>query len=77
MTSLTDGKAVGQPAPNLGSLTSLVLSYEELAKVLHVSRRALQELVSKRAIPHRRVGLQVRFYWPAIEEWLGGSKKRS
>ena len=53
-----------------------VLSYEQLAKVLNIPLRTLERMVSNDEIPHRKVKTFVRFYWPAIEEWLRGSKPK-
>lgn len=57
------------------SLTLLVLSYDELAERIKIPRRTLERLVSNGGIPHRKVGRAVRFYWPAIEDWLRGDAK--
>ena len=67
---------MSQPKPPL--FENLVLDYEALAKLLKVSVVTLKRHVSAGRIPHCKVGSQVRFYWPAIEDWLRGLKpKRS
>lgn len=51
-----------------------VLDYGEMATRLKCSRRMLERLVSKKQIPHKKVGRHVRFYWPEIEAWLSNDK---
>lgn len=67
------------PDDPVSSLTLLVLTYEDLAKIMRCSTKTLKRLVSKKTIPHRRLGdnpaHDVRFYWPAIEVWLQGGKR--
>lgn len=55
-----------------------ILTYDELSKRLRIPRRTIERYVSKDQIPHNRIGRSVRFYWPAIVEWLSkkGTKRR-
>lgn len=55
-----------------------VLTYQDLTQKLKLSKRALERLVSKSEIPHKRIGRQVRFYWPDIVKWLSqnGARQR-
>lgn len=55
--------------------SSYVMDYEQLSVVLRIPRRTLERLVENNGIPYRKAGHAVRFYWPAIEEWLRGDAK--
>jgi excisionase family DNA binding protein len=48
----------------------LVLTGQEVADLLRVGRRVVYALVSKKAIPFKRVGRQLRFSTSAVTEWL-------
>ena len=57
----------------------LVLTYPDLVARLQTPKRTLERLVSKNQIPHKRLGKQVRFYWPDIVDWLrnqNGAKRK-
>lgn len=53
-----------------------VLTYDELAPLLHMNRRSLERLVARNKIPHKKVGRRVLFYWPRIVEWLQHGDRR-
>lgn len=62
-----------------GLFANQIITYDELAARIRVPRRTLERYVSKKEIPHNKIGRHVRFYWPAIVEWLqhtGGAKRR-
>lgn len=51
-----------------------VLTYQDLVSRLQTPKRTLERLVSKGEIPYKRLGRQVRFYWPDIVDWLRNQK---
>jgi excisionase family DNA binding protein len=50
--------------------TDEVIDVPAVARLLHVGRNAVYELVGRNAIPHRRLGKQIRFSRAAIMRWL-------
>ena len=54
-----------------------LLTYEEAAERLKLGRRTLERLVSRERIPYRRVGRNVRFYWPQLVDWLSPKQRRT
>lgn len=73
----TAPSATGHPtAP-----TDEVIDVEAVARLLHVGRNTVYTLVARNAIPHRRLGKQIRFHRAAIMRWLDswssqGAKER-
>lgn len=58
-----------------------VLDVVQVARVLRIGRNTIYELVGRNAIPHRRLGKQIRFSRAAIMRWLDswssqGAKER-
>jgi excisionase family DNA binding protein len=51
-------------------LTEPLLNAEEAAKLLHVPRSTLYELVRSRHLPHIRVGRGLRFTRRDLAEWV-------
>lgn len=47
-----------------------VLTVEEVAALLKVGRNAIYDAVTRREIPHARIGKQIRFSRAAIVRWL-------
>lgn len=47
-----------------------VLDVEDVGRLLRVGRNTVYELVGRNAIPHRRVGKNIRFSRAAILTWL-------
>lgn len=61
--------------------TEDVLDVVQVARVLRIGRNTIYELVGRNAIPHRRLGKQIRFSRAAIMRWLDswssqGAKER-
>lgn len=49
-----------------------VMSAEEVARRIGIGRRQVYEAAGRGAIPCRRVGQRILFYWPAVAAWLAG-----
>ncbi len=66
-------QAMDQPAvePSVGVAAEPVLDVDAVAALLRIGRNTIYELVGKNAIPHRRLGKQIRFSRDAIMRWLG------
>jgi excisionase family DNA binding protein len=47
-----------------------VVNVEAIARLLRVGRNTVYTLVARNAIPHRRLGKQIRFSRAAIMRWL-------
>jgi excisionase family DNA binding protein len=47
-----------------------VIDVQAVARLLHVGRNTVYELVGRNAIPHRRLGKQIRFSRAAVMRWL-------
>jgi excisionase family DNA binding protein len=47
-----------------------VLDVADAARLLRIGRNTVYELVARNAIPHRRLGKQIRFSRTAIMRWL-------
>ena len=47
-----------------------VIDVHAAAQLLHVGRNTVYALVARNAIPHRRLGKQIRFHRAAIVRWL-------
>ena len=47
-----------------------VIDVERVARLLHVGRNTVYGLVARNAIPHRRLGKQIRFNQAAVMRWL-------
>jgi excisionase family DNA binding protein len=68
------------PAPNL--LAEPLLDAREAAKLLHVPRSTLYELVRSRGLPHVKVGRGLRFTradlgcWVAENSYGQGARRR-
>jgi excisionase family DNA binding protein len=50
--------------------TDDVIDVQAVAHLLHVGRNTVYELVGRNAIPHRRLGKQIRFSRAAVMRWL-------
>jgi excisionase family DNA binding protein len=48
-----------------------VLDVAGATQLLRIGRNTVYELVARNAIPHRRLGKQIRFSRAAIMRWLG------
>jgi excisionase family DNA binding protein len=48
-----------------------VLDVPQVTALLRVGRNTVYDLVGRNAIPHRRLGKQIRFSQAAIMRWLG------
>jgi excisionase family DNA binding protein len=58
-----------------------VIDVERVARLLHVGRNTVYALVARNAIPHRRLGKQIRFSRAVIMRWFDswswqGAKER-
>jgi excisionase family DNA binding protein len=49
-----------------------VLDVAGATRLLRIGRNTVYELVARNAIPHRRLGKQIRFSRAAVMRWLGG-----
>ena len=67
--SVTDGNGV--------MASDEVINVERVAQLLHVGRNTVYELVGRNAIPHRRLGKQIRFSRAAIMRWLASWSSQS
>ena len=61
--------------------TNEVLDVDGATRLLRIGRNTIYELVARNAIPHRRLGKQIRFSRAAIMRWLDswssqGAKER-
>lgn len=54
----------------VGVLTEPLLTAEEAARLLHVPKSTLYELVRSRHLPHIRVGRSLRFTRGQLGEWV-------
>ena len=52
-----------------------VLTLEEAAKFLRVTKKKLQAAVDKGTVPAQRVEEEWRFFKPTLEKWLSGYPK--
>jgi excisionase family DNA binding protein len=60
------------PEPDL--LAQLLLDAREAAKLLHVPRSTLYELVRSKGLPHVRIGERgLRFTRPGLEKWIAAN----
>ncbi|MEO7732089.1 MAG: helix-turn-helix domain-containing protein [Kofleriaceae bacterium] len=48
-----------------------VIDVPAVARLLSVGRNTVYALVARNAIPHRRLGKQIRFQRAAVMRWLG------
>ena len=55
---------------NQPTATAEVIDVERVARLLHVGRNTVYALIARNAIPHRRLGKQIRFNRAAIMRWL-------
>jgi excisionase family DNA binding protein len=74
-SSALDAQASGNgPAAvahgHLVSTTDDVIDVQAVARLLHVGRNTVYALVARNAIPHRRLGKQIRFNQAAVMRWL-------
>ena len=51
-----------------------VMTLEETAKFLRVPKKSVQALAEKGTIPAQRIDDSWRFFKPALEAWLSGTK---
>lgn len=68
VTSAPSG-AEGASEPALATADD-VLDVADVARLLRIGRNTVYELVGRNAIPHRRLGKQIRFSRAAIMRWL-------
>ncbi len=52
----------------------ILLTVEELAQLLRLTRKGVYGLVSQRRIPHLKVGRVVRFKRTDVLDWLQGNR---
>ena len=63
--------------PNARLLTEPLLDAREAAKLLHVPRSTLYELVRSRGLPHVRIGRRgLRFTRADLERWVDENSAR-
>lgn len=60
----------------ISSLTEPLLNADEAAKLLHVPRSTLYELVRSRHLPHIRVGRGLRFTRADLASWISDNTFR-
>jgi excisionase family DNA binding protein len=65
-TSTAGAAAVREP----DDARSDVMDVPAVARLLSVGRNTVYALVGRNAIPHRRLGKQIRFHRPALMRWL-------
>lgn len=58
------------PAPAPGEPPRLLLTEAEARKALSVSRRTLHILTKNGAIPHVRLGSEIRYSVTVLEQWI-------
>ena len=56
--------------PNLQQLAEPLLDANEAARLLHVPRSTLYELVRSRGLPHIRLGRTLRFTRADLGQWI-------
>ena len=56
--------------------TKDILTVQEVANLLKVSKDTIYEMVKQKKIPHRHVGTQIRFPGWLIIDWLDDYEKR-
>ena len=56
--------------PDLQQLAEPLLDANEAARLLHVPRSTLYELVRSRSLPHIRIGRTLRFTRIALADWV-------
>jgi excisionase family DNA binding protein len=67
----------GERMPDDRLLTEPLLDAREAAKLLHVPRSTLYELVRSRGLPHVRIGQRgVRFTRTDLERWVDENSAR-
>jgi excisionase family DNA binding protein len=66
---IPDGAGTAVRAPD--DAGSEVLDVPAVARLLAVGRNTVYGLVARNAIPHRRLGKQIRFQREAVMRWLG------
>ncbi len=71
--AMTDTASVFRAALEEVANTSDVLDVPRVASLLHVGRNTIYALVSRNAIPHRRLGKAIRFSRAAVMSWLSTS----
>jgi excisionase family DNA binding protein len=49
-----------------------VMNVNEIANFLKCSTKKIYQMVDLNEIPNKRIGRQIRFHLPDIEEWLKG-----
>lgn len=81
MSSPASTAAHNASSDDVASSDDDVLDVKGVAKLLHVGRNKLYEMVARNQIPHRRFGRCVRFSRAAIMRWLDpcwlqGAKER-
>ena len=52
-----------------------VLTRKEVAEILQLSVRTIDYMVATNQIPHKRVGLSVRFSEKVLERWMEQGEK--
>jgi excisionase family DNA binding protein len=79
----TRGKSEGtaDTQRELDDAASEVIDVPAVARLLGVGRNTVYALVARDAIPHRRLGKQIRFHRAAVMRWLAswslqGAKER-
>ena len=53
-----------------------VLDVPDVASLLVIGRNTVYEMVARNAIPHRRLGKQIRFSRDAVMRWLDSWSSR-
>ena len=51
-----------------------ILTVEEGAAFLRISRTALYDAIGRGEVPHRRIGRQIRLHRSALVRWLSGDR---
>lgn len=54
----------------VGESSNEVIDVPAVARLLAVGRNTIYALVARNAIPHRRLGKQIRFHRAAVMRWL-------
>jgi excisionase family DNA binding protein len=74
-------RAAAGTAHELDGVSDEVIDVPTVARLLAVGRNTVYALVARDAIPHRRLGKQIRFHRAAVMRWLAswslqGAKER-
>lgn len=71
---LTESVPVGADLIGNAEISTRMLTVDEVASYLGLSRQRVYALTSTRGIPFHKIGRSVRFNPPDIDKWLEGQR---